>query len=307
MNIRRIPIATIGVIRLDLPVVTVGRGQPVVSIITGLHGGEESGLLIVRDLLRALRSRIPGTLRIFPAGNPLTQAFKQRSSPLDNINPNRAFPGSDEGVVSGRIAALTLKAMAGSDLVIDLHCFGQDSVFTGVLVSNGDPALVAVERAYMRLLKPSVVWVEATATPDGVSTTKNLGGYLNSVGVPNFAVEMPRADHLPLAMRRAVVTGLMRVIRRAGRVTSRTAISTTLLEISRLDVRCQKSGFFLPKLKPLSPLSRGTPVGQLVDPVTFRETVVRSPAPGRLFLITRPSLVRSGDKLFTVGRPVPSK
>lgn len=303
MKISQYSIGSIGIVPIKLPVLTIGKQPPIVSIVTGLHGGEESGLLILRDLIRALRRRpFQGTLRLLPSGNPLTQAFKSRFSPIDFVNPNRAFPGKANGDLSQRIAFETLRLLRGSAAVIDLHCFSQDCVVTGILVSSGSSAVVEQNRRLLGLLSADCVWVERLATPDGQSIRNNLGGYLNSIGVPNVGIEMPRADHLSPAARQQVVQGILRMLRALERGILPPA--RLKLELRRRDVRADVSAMFIPLKSPLAKLSRGTLVGRLIDPLTFRETAIVSPMAGRMLLIARAGLVRTGDKLFAVGQSV---
>lgn len=306
MTITRKFIGTIGTISLTLPIIRVGRGRPSVAIVTGLHGGEESGLLIIRDVLASMkRKRQRGSVTVIPSGNPLTQAFKTRFSLLDGANPNRVFPGRRDGDISARIARATIDAVRSADVVIDLHCFSQDCVFTGVLVDIGNPAIAARQRMILQLLKPDCIWIERSATPDGSPIRQNLSGYLNSVGVPSIAIEMPRPDRLTDIDRRRIGESLLRVVQGLSKRTVTSTTSSRIPELVRSDIRADASGFFIPERRPLTSLSRGMSVGRLVDPLTFRETVVRSPRVGRLFLIARPGLVRTGDKLFALGTPVP--
>ncbi len=107
--VKRIPIGELGSVRIDLPVLILGRGKPKRIIVTGAHGNEESGLWILAELIARLPARLTGQLIIIPSASPLTQAFKTRFSPVDFDNPNRTFPGSDAGNLSARTANALVK------------------------------------------------------------------------------------------------------------------------------------------------------------------------------------------------------
>lgn len=304
MTISSIPVGSVGTLPVSLPLITHGAGNPRIAFVTGLHGGEESGVFILHKLLPRLEG-LTGTFLLLPSGNPLTQAFKERFSPLDGVNPNRAFPGSDSGTLSSRIARATLEAIGAADLVIDLHCFSQNCVFTGIFVDRGDPRVKAIARNALAVLAPDVIWVERTATPDGLPKTMNLSGSVIDRGVPSIAIEMPRADHLTPELAERITASLLEVVRAAGdgRLASE-RLAPLAPAIVRRDLRADRSGFFLPATKPLDPITSGSVLGSLIALETLEVQPIESRVSGLTFLCARAGLVRTGDKLVAIGEPV---
>lgn len=113
---------------LTLPVMTIqgARKGPVVGISGTVHGDEVVGVQVIRDLWRSLRAeQIAGTLVMMPVCNPLSFEALSRNTPLDMLDLNRTFPGSDEGWLTERIShALASKFLNQIDYYIDIHAGG---------------------------------------------------------------------------------------------------------------------------------------------------------------------------------------
>ena len=68
---------------------------------------------------------ISGTLIMLPVCNPLSLESLSRNTPLDMLDLNRTFPGTDEGWLTDRIShALTTKFLTHIDYYIDIHAGG---------------------------------------------------------------------------------------------------------------------------------------------------------------------------------------
>jgi predicted deacylase len=75
------------------------------------------------------------------------------------------------------------------------------------------------------------------------------------------------------------------------------------LQVVRTDYRADTSGFFQPLLQPLDRVKRGTVLGSLIDLTTLQSSPIKSRGAGQLFLISRPGIVRTGDKLYSLAEP----
>ncbi|MPY80933.1 MAG: hypothetical protein GEV04_21350 [Actinophytocola sp.] len=118
--------------RIALPsgvTITTLRGSrpgPTVSLLGGVHGDEDEGVLAVLRVLDELRaSELTGTVHAVAAASPVAWAAHSRVSPLDGENLARCFPGTGgEGPTHHLAADITRHLINGADLLIDLHSAG---------------------------------------------------------------------------------------------------------------------------------------------------------------------------------------
>ncbi len=109
---------------------------------------------------------------------------------------------------------------------------------------------------------------------------------------------MPKADHLSVELKDRIVTGLLNLV--TGMKASKAVKVPVLI---RKDIRAAQAGFFVPNAQPLDRIKVGTVIGQLYQLPELKPFLTRSNLTGQLFLINRPGLVRTGDKLYSIGRP----
>ena len=112
---------------LPIPIVCVRNGDgPTVLLMSGTHGDEYEGQVALTKLCRELKpEHIRGRVIILPMANfPAAQAGL-RTSPIDEGNLNRAFPGDPDGNVTWMIAHyIESVLMAMADFALDLHSGG---------------------------------------------------------------------------------------------------------------------------------------------------------------------------------------
>ncbi len=124
---------------LMIPLTIVKRGDGPTVLLTGAnHGDEYEGPIALFDLANRLTAdQVSGRVIIIPAMNyPAFQAAK-RTSPIDGVNMNRAFPGRPDGTVSEKIADYfqrTLLPMA--DFVVDIHAGGKTLGFVPLAAAH---------------------------------------------------------------------------------------------------------------------------------------------------------------------------
>ncbi len=115
-----------GSVMIPLTVVRNGEG-PTALLTGGNHGDEYEGPIALHDLAFNLKpEEIQGRVIIVPTFNHPAFLIGSRTSPIDNGNLNRAFPGRPDGSVTEKIAHYfdsVLIPMA--DVVLDFHSGGK--------------------------------------------------------------------------------------------------------------------------------------------------------------------------------------
>ena len=91
---------------LAIPICVVRNGEgPTVFLMSGNHGDEYEGQIVLTKLIRALQpSHVKGRVIILPAANMPAAMAGTRVSPIDQGNLNRAFPGDPHGTPTWAIA-----------------------------------------------------------------------------------------------------------------------------------------------------------------------------------------------------------
>jgi predicted deacylase len=108
------------------PVISVAGAKPgpVLFVNGGVHGGEYPAVEAVIRLGKTLDpKKISGTVILMPVLN--LPAFRTRTPfvcPIDNVNPNRVFPGDPQGGYSEQMThALINEFVVHADAYVDLH------------------------------------------------------------------------------------------------------------------------------------------------------------------------------------------
>ena len=112
---------------ISIPIAVIGNGKgPTVFLMSGNHGDEYEGQIVLAKLIREIEaSQVRGRLIILPAANLPAAMAGARVSPIDQGNLNRAFPGDPHGTPTFAIAHYidsVLYPMA--DFHHDLHSGG---------------------------------------------------------------------------------------------------------------------------------------------------------------------------------------
>ncbi len=114
-----------GVIPVPVAVIKNGEG-PTVILEGGNHGDEYEGPIALGELIRDIDvADVTGRLIVIPAINQPAVLAAQRTSPIDGINMNRAFPGDALGSATEQIVAFVNDVLFPmGDVFIDLHSGG---------------------------------------------------------------------------------------------------------------------------------------------------------------------------------------
>jgi predicted deacylase len=139
-----------GVIRVPIAVIANGSG-PTVILEGGNHGDEYEGPIALGELIRTLDpGAVSGRLIFIPAINLPAVAAARRTSPLDGLNFNRAFPGDPLGSPTQQIVAYVNDALFPlADAFLDLHSGGSSlaMVPSAIIEPVADPKRHARNKA----------------------------------------------------------------------------------------------------------------------------------------------------------------
>lgn len=119
-----------GVIPVPIAVLNNGPG-PGIMLVAGTHGDEYEGQVVLTRMIRDMRAEdIVGRLIILPSLNTPAAMAGLRTSPLDDGNLNRAFPGDPDGGPTAKIAHYVHNHLVPLvDVVADFHGGGSSLAY----------------------------------------------------------------------------------------------------------------------------------------------------------------------------------
>lgn len=198
--------------------VTGPNAGPMLFVNAGVHGGEYPAIEAVIRLGKTLDpAKISGTVILMPVLN--LPAFRTRTPfvcPVDNVNPNRVFPGDPSGSYSEQMThALINEFVVHADAYIDLH--GGDIPEALVPFSICRDGTEAVDLKSKELaLAFGLPYVLTVGKP--VQPAKGSSSYVAAAerGVPALLAEAGGVGQLQEDAVQLLVDGVVNVMRHLG-------------------------------------------------------------------------------------------
>ena len=134
---------------IPVPIVRIRNGEgPTVLLVAGNHGDEWEGQIGLGNLIRSIEpENIRGRLVILPSANFPAALEGRRTSPIDQGNLNRAFPGDAEGTITQQIAFWIEHALLpGCDYAFDFHSGGSSLIYIPSALVAHHPEPVILEK-----------------------------------------------------------------------------------------------------------------------------------------------------------------
>lgn len=291
---------------IPIPIASIRNGPgPVVLISAGNHGDEYEGQIIVSTLIRQIeQDMVEGQLILLPMANfPAAQAGL-RTSPLDDGNLNRSFPGNPAGTPTQIIADyIENTLLARADYLVDLHSGGSSLLYDGGNMLALEPRDAAeAEKVKMMLAAfglpkaflhaPNPVNISMAARRQGaISILTELGG----AGMANRTlIEQGRQGLLHFLAHIGALRGEL--------VPAEAPFKTRFLHIDgkHHHVYARDDGLY----EPLAELGERVTKGHPAARIHFPDTPLREPVTvcfegsGEVVCQRVQGLVRRGDCLF---------
>lgn len=247
----------------------------------GIHGDEATSIVVLRDTLSYLErieEDLLGTVIVIPLCNPEAFRYKERTSPADSQDLNRAFPGNKEGGITERVAASIWSIAKNSDYILDLHGCGM----------NCYPYILTLHEKHLaKSFVRNIPWefVVHSHGTDGQLFVEAL-----REDIPAAIIEMRGGDaYLDLEDRTTFREVIQKTIHNLGflQTGGEKVVHTFLGEIEQ--IISQGQGVFIPKVKPGDTVEENEKIGELTD------TPLLSPVAGRVVKLSRPAIVFPGD------------
>jgi len=296
---------------IPIPIVRLKNGQgPSVLMVAGTHGDEWEGQIGLGKLIRSLQpTDITGRLVILPSANFPAALEGKRTSPIDEGNLNRLYPGSADGTITEQIAYWIEHALLpGFDYAFDFHSGGSSLTYIpSALAPRPDDA--ARLRKIVGLLKAFGAPISyIAAAPQGGGRTFTSAAARQ--GVLAMGTELGGGGLVTPASIKVAEDGMRRVLAHVGLLHGAVPAPspTRLTEIGGDDyyVYASDGGLF----EPLVDLGAEVKAGQPAARIHFHHTPWREPdllafkRDGLVLCKRVPARCERGDCLFHLATDV---
>jgi predicted deacylase len=294
--------------------ITGARPGPVLFMNAGVHGGEYPAVEAVIRLSNTLDpKKIAGTVILMPVMN--LPAFRTRTPfvcPIDNVNPNRVFPGDPTGSYSEQMThALINEFVVHADAYIDLHGGDIPEALVPFLICRSEAGLAdskardVAARSKEMALAFELPYVLTVSKP--VQSGKGSSSYAAATekGVPSILAEAGGVGQMQEDAIALLVQGVINVMRHLGMIDAdgarqkkksadEKAAGTTILTKFEW-LYAKHEGIWYPKVGPGDLVKKAQEIGTIGDLFGDRLEKIISPVNGViLFLTINPSVLEKG-------------
>ena len=298
---------------LPVPLVCVKNGAgPTVLLISGVHGDEYEGQITLSKLIRDLEAGdVSGRIIVLPMANFPAAKAGLRTSPIDDLNLNRVFPGAADGTPTRALAHyIDSVLMPMADYVLDLHSGGSSLMYLPTAILGGAKVTAAARKEELDLVR--VFGAPYTFVfPDGQGHNGTTSASAGRHGVISIGTEMGGTGTVTPECLRVCEAGVRRVLRHVGvwhgavSPDEAPAVTSRLLAAPSWDyfTHAPEDGVFEPRCELGDEVETGQIAGFLHEPATpgLAPVPVRFEVSGLVVCKRVPGRTVRGDCLFHLG------
>jgi N2-acetyl-L-2,4-diaminobutanoate deacetylase len=273
------------------------RGKTLVAT-AGVHGDEYEGVRAIFDVFRGLDpAQMSGDFLAIPVANPPAFWNLSRTSPLDDGNLARMFPGRRDGSPTECIAwHIDHRILPHADLYLDLHSAGVKCLMPSMIGFHSSDTRA---RAAAAVFGARVVWEHPTVAP-GRTVSSAIARGIPALYTEAFGAGRIAPDDLKLFTR-----GIRNLLQHLHILPGEPEIVLCEIHLAgdgNVDqsVSSARRGFLVPKVELLEFVTQGQEIGVLLD--LHGEVIERFTAPsgGVVALIHACPKVDPGEPLFLI-------
>lgn len=297
---------------IPIPIVVIRNGEgPTAVFVSGNHGDEYEGQIALCNLAGHLDpAKITGRVILLPMANFPAGMAGRRTSPIDEVNLNRAFPGDPNGTVTQQIAYwIESTLLPKADFIADLHSGGSSLSYVpcALMKLSGNEKRDAAQRAMLEAFGAPINYI----TPGGSGTGQDntLSGGAERLGIPTIGTELAGSGTVTPAALRVVRRGLANLLVHAGilpeseRIEIPTPPQFVTVTGPEHFVYAGESGVWEPTVELGQTVTEGQIAARIYTPETpwRAPTVMRFQAGGLVLCKRIPGRTTRGDCLFHLG------
>jgi uncharacterized protein len=278
---------------------------PRILLMAGNHGDEYEGQVALGRLIRSLDpAEVHGHIIILPSANFPAAMAGSRTSPLDQGNLNRSFPGDPTGGPTEQIAYyIETELLPRCDFVLDLHSGGSSLTYVPSTLGRRPDTPEAVDRAteLMRAFGAPIGYL----VDGGGWGDMTLTAAAHRAGIRHMGTELAGGGQVTPAALRIAEGGVRRVLHALGALESKpppAEHTTRLMQLSGPDYYCYapEPGLFEPLAELGAEVEAGAPAGAIHPHDTpWRDpAIARFSRAGTVICKRVPGRVERGDCLY---------
>ncbi len=301
---------------IPLTVINGGRGPNPNGAVAfgGTHGNEWEGPVAIQRLCQDLDpDEMSGRVILIPQLSASACRANSRTSPLDGVNMNRAFPGNPRGTISYRIAHFVKTCIFPQvRVVLDIHSGGNEGIFPHVAsfhhVEDESQRKEMAEVA--RLFDTPCVMIYSSEMASGLLTDE-----AEAEGKITIGSEFGYGESVNRRGTAHAYEGIKNVLRHyriveepIAKIDAGRRIPTRFLSATKLEnyVPCPSDGIWEPVVDPGDDVDEGQLIGRLHD-LNFHAKPaleIRAPRKGTVMMMHFPAVSKKGDTLFALAKEV---
>lgn len=184
-----------------------------ISIVTGTHGDELNGQYVCYKIIERIKSEpehLKGIVDVYPSINPLGIDTGSRGIPMNDLDMNRVFPGTDSGAMAEHVAYKIIQDIIGSDMCVDVH--SSNTFIKEVPQVRLSPENYEKLLPYAKLMNADIIW----ALSSSAYLESSLANCLNMFGVPSIVVEMGAGLRITRDYARQTLDGIFMLMKEMG-------------------------------------------------------------------------------------------
>jgi uncharacterized protein len=288
-------------VRLPLKVARGSEDGPVLWVDNAVHGDELEGTVAlwkVFDLLRKVE--LKGTIVAALIVNASAFHAMRRTSPIDDVDVNRIFPGDPEGSFTHQWAH-RYKSLVETHAThyVNLHGGGNWHLVPHYAIHrSGDSDAARVSREMARVASPNIVWDSAD-----VWLNKSLANLLMQQGIPSTIVEAGGEGKIQKHNVEAHFTSITNIMKCLGMIPGTPDVAKKHTIVGTADFfYAPMGGLWVSDRQPGDLLHKGDVVGTLYDSYGAVRSEVRSTSElGTLLGLRTYGATPSGSSLGILG------